>query len=490
MVINMTENQTARSSKIMVIVLRIFIIWICLAAFLPALNPARISELISGNSSLFTNAISYSSIGDRFARALQSRNNWVEQNTLSTLYAGAVVAGLAILGMAATACLSFGNTRMRRLGTKISAASAIVGIGGIAIIQFAHELMSSHPQAHRVEPIVPDGILAFYIMYGLALVLSVVTWITLPKTEKGERYEMESKYRLFLMMLPFLILVALFAYLPLAGWRYAFFNYRAGFELSMDDWAGLRWFRRLFENEATRASIVRVLRNTFAMSGIGIATSWLPMVFAIFLAEIKADRPRRIVQTLTTIPNFISWVLVYSVAFAIFSTEGFLNWMLVNLGFIESGTNYLMDSGNIWIKMWLWGTWKGLGWSAIIYIAGISSIDPQLYEAATVDGAGRFKRMIHITVPGLMSTFFVLLLLSIANILSNGLEQYLVFYNPANRSTIEVLDLYIYHIGLASASSQTIPLATVVGMFKTVVSVTLLFTANRASKWLRGETIV
>ncbi|MCL2638378.1 MAG: ABC transporter permease subunit [Oscillospiraceae bacterium] len=301
---------------------------------------------------------------------------------------------------------------------------------------------------------------------------------------------MDSKYRLFLMILPFLVLVALFAYLPLWGWRYAFFNFRLGQELSMENFVGFRWFEFLFGNPARRADIVRVLTNTFALSGIGIATSWLPMVFAIFLAEIKSNHPRRAIQTLTTIPNFISWVLVYSVAFAIFSTEGFLNWMLMNLGIMESGTNHLMDNGSMWLKMWLWGTWKGLGWSAIIYIAGISSIDPQLYEAATVDGAGRFRRMWHITVPGLASTFFVLLLLGIANVLSNGLEQYLVFQNHANRSTIEVLDLYIYNQGLASQTSSAVPLATIMGMLKSIISVTLLFSANKVSKLLRGESIV
>jgi putative aldouronate transport system permease protein len=195
------------------------------------------------------------------------------------------------------------------------------------------------------------------------------------------------------------------------------------------------------------------------------------------------------VQTFTTIPNFISWVLVYSVAFAIFSTEGFLNWMLVSLGIIERGTNYLMSGEGTWIKMWAWGTWKGLGWGAIVYLAGISGIDQQLYEAATVDGAGRFKRMWHITVPGLLSTYFVLLLLSIANILSNGMDQYLVFYNPATHNPIQVLDLYVYQLGLQQ-SSTNIPLATLIGMFKSIISITLLFSANKLSGKLRGESII
>jgi putative aldouronate transport system permease protein len=321
------------------------------------------------------------------------------------------------------------------------------------------------------------------------LLVALVLWFLLPQPKEDELYEIEPKYSLFLMILPFLALVALFAYLPLWGWRFSFFDYTPGFALTWDDFVGWKWFDFLFSNVATRRDIVRVMTNTFALSGIGIAMSWLPILFAIFLSELKFNPFKRTVQTLTTIPNYISWVLVYSVAFAIFSTEGFFNWMLINLGIVQEGRNFLMDGSNMWVKMWAWGTWKGLGWSAIIYIAGISSIDPQLYEAATVDGAGRYRRMWHITVPGLLPTFFVLLLLSIANMLSNGLEQYLVFDNHETRSRIQVLDLYIYHLGLAG-SSTNIPLATMIGMLKSVISVILLFAANRASKWLRGETIV
>lgn len=133
------------------------------------------------------------------------------------------------------------------------------------------------------------------------------------------------------------------------------------------------------------------------------------------------------------------------------------------------------------------GLWKGIGWSAIIYIAAISGIDQQLYEAATVDGAGRFQRMWNITVPSLIPTFCVLLLMSIANILSNGMDQYLVFENSTNTSSIMVLDLYVYKLGIGQGQ---IPLSTVIGMVKSVVSVTLLFAANGISKLIRGESIV
>jgi putative aldouronate transport system permease protein len=486
----MTGSLSIRASNALVIVQRVLITLTCVTAFLPAFNPAGMSGLFSNNASLFTNALSYNSIGSVFIRAL--RMEWIDQSTITTIYIGALVTFFAVAGLAAAACLGFGNTKMRRLGVFIALGSAAAGIGGTTILRTAYGMLSGHVSAYRVEPINPVGIVVFYVLFAVVLLASLAAWFALPKPAEKEKYNMDSKYRLFLMILPFLVLTFLFAYLPLWGWRYAFFNFQPGLEPTMDNFVGFRWFEFLFNNPARRADIGRVLTNTFALSGIGIATSWLPMVFAIFLAEIKANRPRRMVQTLTTIPNFISWVLVYSVAFAIFSTEGFLNWMLANFGVIESGmgTNHLMDNSSIWLKMWLWGTWKGLGWSAIIYIAGISSIDPQLYEAATVDGAGRFRRMWHITVPGLTSTFFVLLLLAIANMLSNGLEQYLVFYNPANRSTIEVLDLYIYNQGLASQTSSTVPMATIMGMLKSIVSVVLLFSANKVSKLLRGESIV
>ena len=194
------------------------------------------------------------------------------------------------------------------------------------------------------------------------------------------------------------------------------------------------------------------------------------------------------VQTLTTIPNFISWVLVYAIAFAIFSTDGFINSFLRNVcGVTGANTDYLASADWTWAKMLLWGTWKGLGWSAIVYIAGIAGIDQQLYEAAKVDGANRFHCIRHITIPGLMPTYMVMLLMSIAGMLSNGMEQYLVFENAINKDVIEVLDLYVYNIGIKSG---LIPLSTVVGIFKSLIGVTLLFGANGISKAVRGESII
>jgi len=303
--------------------------------------------------------------------------------------------------------------------------------------------------------------------------------------------ELPKKYKLFLMMLPFLVAVFLFAYLPLAGWRYAFYNYKLGLPMDQQEFVGFKWFTSLFANAAQRSETIRVLRNTFAMSGIGLATSWLPVAFAIFLTEIRLGFFKKFVQIFTTLPNFISWVLVFSFALSIFSLDtGIVNKLLLRLGLIDEGVAWLNSGDYIWVKMWLWNTWKSLGWGAIMYLAAIAGIPPELYEAAKVDGAGRWRQIAHVTIPGLLPTFFVLLLLQISNVVNNGMEQYLVFQNAMNKSTIEVLDLYVYNISLGTRSTNTISMATAIGILKSLVSIVLLFAANRFSKWVRGESIV
>ncbi len=303
--------------------------------------------------------------------------------------------------------------------------------------------------------------------------------------------ELPKKYKLFLMMLPFLVAVLLFSYLPLYGWSYAFFNYKFGQPLSGQEFVGFKWFREMWTNPANRENIVRVLKNTFGMSGLNLLTSWLPMVFAIFLNEVTNTRFKKFVQIFTTLPNFISWALVFSFAMCLFAMDtGIWSKFMLGIGAIKEPVVWLNSPDHIWLKMWAWSTWKGLGWGAIMYLAAISGIDQELYEAARVDGANRWHQMRYITLPGLLPTFFVLLMLSISNILNNGMEQYLVFQNPMNKATIEVLDLYVYNITIASRGTTLYAFATAIGILKTLVSVTLLFTANFASKKLRGESIV
>lgn len=294
--------------------------------------------------------------------------------------------------------------------------------------------------------------------------------------------------KLFAMAIPFLVLVFVFSYLPLWGWRYAFYDYLPGFTLENSDFVGFKWFSYLFSNKAQVRETVRVLKNTFAISGLNIFASVLPIIFAVFLGEIRSSRLKRFVQSMTTLPHFIGWVLIYSMAFAIFSyNTGVFNKVLLALGIIDQPVNWLASGDNIWLKMAAWNVWKNIGWNAIMYLAAMAGIDQALYEAAKVDGAGRFRSIWHVTLPGLLPTFFVLLLLAIANFLNNGMEQYFVFQNAITQKHLEVLDLYVYNIGIGNGS---VSLATAVSMLKSFVSLVLLFSANGMSRVLRGETII
>ena len=295
-------------------------------------------------------------------------------------------------------------------------------------------------------------------------------------------------YKEFLMILPFVVLVAVFSYYPLYGWIYAFFDYQPPLPFSWDSYVGLKWFRMLFQNRSYVNQTLNVLRNTFAMSGIALMFSWLPMFFAVFLNEIKSRSFRKFVQTAATLPNFISWVLVYSIAFLLMSNNGLFNSILMSLGVVSRPIDFMKDSSHMWMKMWLWLTWKNLGWAAIMYIAAISGIDEGLYEAAKIDGATRLNCVWHITLPSLLPTFFVLLLLNISNMLNNGMEQYYVFQNSWNREYIQVLDLYVYN--LSTQKPPVYSISTALSMLKSVVSLVLLFSANALSRLVRHEGII
>lgn len=488
MEVEMKENITGKekTAGYLYYVARIAALLSVFLIFFPAFNPAKICGYISKNMSLFTSGISYSGLTEQCVRAFSQR--WIQESSFVILFISSMMICLGIAGVAAMGCMSLGNLKMKRLGNWFGIGGAAAQLLGLAGIYLAYSQVSQTTKPDRVEPNYPlANNLLFIIVALVVLIATLAAQLLLPKAEKEAKYEMESQFKLFLMFLPFALLIFLFSYLPLYGWRYAFYDYTSGGTLTKDNFVGFRWFTSVFSNAATRGDVIRVLRNTLAMSGLGIATSWCAMAFAIFLSEVKTPWVRRFVQTFTTIPNFISWVLVYAIAFAIFASDGFVSSMFVNSGVWTDGVNMLQSSDHIWLKMLGWGMWKGIGWSAIIYIAGISGIDQQLYEAATVDGAGRFQKMWHITVPGLISTYMVLLLMSIAGILSNGMDQYLAFSNAANINTIEVLDLYVYRAGLLNGS---ISFSTMVGMVKSVISVILLFAANGISKLVRGESIV
>ena len=297
-----------------------------------------------------------------------------------------------------------------------------------------------------------------------------------------------SRFKLFLMIAPFIVLIFIFMYYPLYGWVYAFYDFKPPRTLAQSDFVGLHWFRLLVSNSVRINQILEVLKNTFAISGLGILTSWVPIVFAILLAQMPSAKLKKGVQTLTTLPNFISWVLVYSVVFSLLSLDGFVNRVLIASGASTTAVDFMGTGDNVWITQWAYGQWKGLGWSAIMYISAISGIDTEMYEAADIDGANRFAKMRYITVPSLLPTYFVLLMLSIGNLLNNGMEQYYVFQNAWNREYIQVLDLYVYN--LSTQKPPVYSISTALSMFKSVVSLVLLFGANTLSRIVRHEGII
>jgi len=482
---------------------RIVILLVFLMVFFPPFNPGRISTQISGNLTLLTSATSFSTITTKLGAYMAEGNRFALRPGdmhISMLGCAMVLLG-AVLGCVG-ACLSLGNRKMRRLAAWFPLGGSVLILGGLAVNRLAYQNIESFvrgmnvPASHIEEHLNnlalqwPAFANTSWTVGGVAMLIvsAAVVFFTYRKKALDEKMEMEEKYRLFIMFLPVLLLSFVFAYLPIYGWRYAFYDAKAGDELTKEIFVGFNNFTMLINDPGFSAKIVQVLRNTLIMSGLGIATSWLPIAFAILLAEVRNTKFQRTVQTLTTIPNFLSWVLVYAVALSIFAADGLVNnlaSLFSTAGFTR--TDYLASADGTWIKMLLWGTWKGLGWSAIIYVAGIAGIDQQLYEAAKVDGANRFRCIWHITIPGLIPTYMVMLLMSVAGILSNGMEQYLVFSNPYNGDYIQVLDLYVYNLGIGN---NQLSVSTVIGILKSVIAVILLFSANGISKAVRGESII
>ena len=287
----------------------------------------------------------------------------------------------------------------------------------------------------------------------------------------------------FLLILPFVLLVLLFHYVPLLGWAYAFVDYIPGLALSQMNFAGLKYFEYLFSGIS---DFPIVIRNTLVLSFLKILSMIVPIVLAITIVQVRNARYGKFIQTASSIPNFISWVLIYAIFFNFFSAEGGLvNRILTSFG-DGRAVNLLGTEKYAWGMQTEISIWKQAGWDAIIYIAAIAGIDQSLYDAAAVDGAGDFRKILHITIPGILPTFFVLFLMAVANILSNGFEQYYVFQNPMVIDRLEVFDTYIYRMGIINSQYSY---ATAMGMFKSVISIVLLTVANGVSKKVRGASI-
>lgn len=294
----------------------------------------------------------------------------------------------------------------------------------------------------------------------------------------------QERFKLFLYVLPCILFIFIFKYLPLWGWSYAFFQYKPGRSLFDCAFVGLQNFTALFGNPIMRDNLLRVLRNTFGIQLLNYLLMPVPMLFAIFLSEIKSTKFQKAVQTLTTLPHFISWVIMFSLATSLFGNSGVVNSVLARFG--AEGINILTTNSHVWLIQALLGLWKSLGWSAIIYFAAITGLDQEVYEAAMVDGASRWQKIRYITIPLLIPTFFVLLIMGIGNFLNSGIDQFLAFGNAMNKEYIEVLDLYVYNLGIGNGQ---ISFSVAVGMMKSLVAVVLFACANFASKKIRGTSV-
>ena len=286
----------------------------------------------------------------------------------------------------------------------------------------------------------------------------------------------KGKITLLCMTIPSVLFILVFSYFPISGWIYSFFDYRIGYKLSKCEFVGLDNFIYAFGDPY----IITVILNTLIISILGLLGLPLAGMIAILLSEVRGKKFKKTVQTAITIPNFISWIIIYSIMFSLFSNDGLLTTLVRGLsGNRDSTVTLLTNPGT--------DIWKTVGYNSIIFFAAVTGIDSQLYDAAAVDGAGRWQKILHITIPGILPTFITLLIISVGAILNNGFEQYYVFVNPMIQKNIEVLDYYVYRIGMLN---NDIPASTAVSMIKTFISVVLVFSVNKLSKKTLGQSIL
>lgn len=280
------------------------------------------------------------------------------------------------------------------------------------------------------------------------------------------------------MSVPLVLLKILFAYVPLAGWVMAFQNYKPARGLFDQEWAGFDKFQFLFSD----AVFLRDIRNTLAMSLINLVLGFVTAILlALLLNEIKNMAFKRTIQTISYMPHFLSWVIVAGIVQNVLSTDsGIVNDLLLKMGIIDSPVNFLGEPSYFWGIVGASNVWKEVGWNTIIYLASMSAIDPALYEAAEMDGAGRFNKILHVTLPAIKSTFIILLIMNIGNILNAGFEvQYLLGNGPI-QDVSETIDIFVLKYGM---QKNDYALGTAAGIFKSVISVVLVFGAN----WLSGK---
>lgn len=286
---------------------------------------------------------------------------------------------------------------------------------------------------------------------------------------------------LYIMLLPAFVYLAIFQYYPMYGVVIAFQRFNPGLGFARSPWVGLDNFERVFTNPY----FGNVLWNTLYIAvGKIVAMMACAVALALLLNEVRSVLFKRSIQTVVYLPYFLSWVVLGGILVDMLSTTGLVNKFLAQLGM----TPIMFLGSNVWFRPMLIVThiWQGVGWSTIIYLAALTGIDPQLHEAAAIDGANRLQRVRHVTLPGISSTVILIACLNLGNVLQAGFDQVLNLYNPAVYRTGDILDTYIYRAGLISAQYS---MAGAIGLFKSVIGFILILVAYRLADRVAGYRI-
>jgi putative aldouronate transport system permease protein len=292
----------------------------------------------------------------------------------------------------------------------------------------------------------------------------------------------QQKY-LLLMMVPGIVYLLVICYGPMYGVIIAFQNYNPGKGFMGSPWAGLKYFREL----ATDPFFFNALRNTLLISLLKLVIGFpVPIVFAILLNEVKSLGYKRVVQTVSYMPYFLSWAFVASFLLSLLSDSGSVNALLRAVGLAHAPITFVGKPLPFVTVILFSDIWKNFGFSSIIYLAVLTSVDPQLYEAAIMDGANRWKRILHISLPSIKPTVVILLILNISGIINANFEQFFLLQNPLVMDWARVINVYTYEIGFQKARFSY---GTAVGLFTSLTSMLLLVIANAASRRIAGESI-
>lgn len=286
--------------------------------------------------------------------------------------------------------------------------------------------------------------------------------------------ELKKQSFLIVTSVIFLVYGLIFYYIPLGGWVMAFQNYKPKTGLLHSKWVGLAKFKFLFDDD----KFIRVIRNTLAMGVINLVVTFvMAILFAILLNEVRNVLVKKGIQTISYMPHFLSWIIVTGILHDALSANGVVNEIIQAFG----GTPIVFfgETKYFWPIVAFANVWKETGWNAIIYLAAITAIDPCLYEAASIDGAGRLSKIMHITLPSIRPTIMILLLINVGNVLNAGFEVQYLLGNDLIKSVSDTIDIYVLNWGI---SQSDFSLGTAAGMFKSVVSIILILIANNMAK--------